>query len=68
MSEDEVDRYSLDELIERLVEIKRGESSALNFPKAFYSLCKEIEEIKRSLSMKEDMKSFLTGFSYRKPQ
>lgn len=46
----EEDIYDLDELIERLKEIRDGFSSKLNHPKAFLSLAKEIKKIKQQIS------------------
>lgn len=40
------DLYTLEELIERLENIKHGIDDRLNFPKAFLTLAKEIEKIK----------------------
>ena len=66
----EIDRYSLEELIQTLSEIKRGERSSLNFPKALYSLAMEIQKINDKLhktqEIEEEMKKFSEGFSYRK--
>jgi hypothetical protein len=45
----EEDIYDLDELIERLEEIRDGFSSKLNHPKAFLSLATEIKKIKQQI-------------------
>ena len=44
-----MDIYDLDELIERLEEIREKGDGNLNFPKAIYCLAKEIQEIKTNL-------------------
>ena len=41
------DIYTLDELIERLENIRDLKDSALNFPKAFLTLAKELRETKK---------------------
>lgn len=40
------DKYSLDELIERLENIRDGKEEFLNSPKAFYTLALEIKKLK----------------------
>ena len=39
--------FSLEELIEKLEIIKEEGNGPLNFPKSFYCLAKEIEELKK---------------------
>lgn len=46
MISNEKDVYELEELIEKLEKIKKGENEPINFPKSFYTLSCELQDLK----------------------